>query len=368
VATPRSGAALALAVVALAAAALSARHTALRLPEGGWDAHMIWNLRARLLWLGGDVRHAFDPALAASQPDYPILLPSLVVAGWTAAGAPSSWVPLAIGILATTLALAILAAAAARHADGRAAALSVALAASTPFLASAAVEQSADVLVMLFTTGAGAAAWIGVEERSRRALALAGLLSGFAAFTKNEGQLLVLALGAGVLLRGGAPWSDRARELGAFAAGAAAPAAVLLWFKLGFAPPASAFFPSEPLATKLARAADPARLGAVLLLCARRVVYFQAFGMHVAAAVLAFAALAAGGALASAAARGLALAMSLAAAAAVAVYAVAPFDARWLVYHSADRLILQYWPLALLWLAAGARLRAHAPRAYLSPP
>jgi hypothetical protein len=373
---PAGRAALGLAVAALAICALAVLQQALSTPDGGWDAMMIWNLRARMLWhAGADVRAAFPADVVSSHPDYPFLLPALVAAGWTAVGSPAPAVPLAISLTCAASCVVVLAAGLARVAGRRAAALGVALLASLPYFPRAAADQSADVVVALFLTSAGAAAWLAIDCGSRRLLALAGLLAGAAALTKDEGALFALSLGAGILLRGRAPLRERAGDLAAFAAGAAAPVAVLLWFKLGVAPPTSALFPSEPLVETVARAAQPARLAEVLVQSARRVVFFQSNALHLVAAAVAFALLVRAGALADPAAqasRALALALALCAVGILAAYVVAPFPPRWLVRHSADRLFLQYLPLAIFWLFAAAarvaRLRAPAARAYLSRP
>ena len=65
-------------------------------------------------------------------------------------------------------------------------------------------------------------------------LVLAGLTAGLAAWTKNEGDLFVVAILAGMLLAFIKP--DARRPLGAFLAGLAVPLAIVLYFKLVLAP------------------------------------------------------------------------------------------------------------------------------------
>ena len=54
---------------------------------GGWDAWSIWTHRARYFYLCPEEwTRGFDPVLTWSHPEYPSLLPSLIVYGWLPAG------------------------------------------------------------------------------------------------------------------------------------------------------------------------------------------------------------------------------------------------------------------------------------------
>ena len=74
-----------LAAVMVAAALLSHLR---RYSDGGNDAFIIWNLRARWLYRAGeDFRSAFSPDLLFwSHADYPLLLPTILVRGFTVLG------------------------------------------------------------------------------------------------------------------------------------------------------------------------------------------------------------------------------------------------------------------------------------------
>src|SRR5438270_558631 len=93
-----------------------------------------------------------------------------------------------------------------------------------PELLTLAWNQYADVKLAMLLLVAVALA---VEER----FALAGLAAGLCAFTKNEGAIELAALFLAVLLVAGRRAAVR------FALGAAAPVALLAWFKLRWAPP-----------------------------------------------------------------------------------------------------------------------------------
>lgn len=341
--------------VALAALAV-ARRAALE-PAGGWDAYMIWNLRARMLYaFAHDVRAAFPPEVITSQPDYPVLLPSLVVQGWSAAGGVTGRVPLALSVAIGVAAAGVSTAGVAAIRGPGAALLVAALLATTPAYVGATGAQYADQLVALFIAASAIAAWHGLE-RERAAphlLALAGLFASFAAWSKNEGALFAVALALGIALRDGTRLRQASlRPLIAYAAGAAPVLALWAWFRIELAP--QNVFLHDSAWTQLTRAADPARLAAALVHVARRLVYFQAFGLHLAAAVVVLVVLARRGLLSRPAPRALAVALGVAWLGFLATYVVSPFDVKWLVQHSADRLILQYWPFLLFLLFSASR-------------
>ena len=185
------------------------------------------------------------------------------------------------------------------------------------------------------------------DVKSFRLPLLAGLLTGMAAWTKNEGQLFLVAtlLARGVAaLRGGAPWRTRGAEWLAFAAGLAPLLACLAYFKLRVALP-NDLVKGQSLSATWERITTPRRydviaVGALaaagrLLLGAGAALPLYAFllgrapkpprqGWH-SAMVLAVMLI------------GYAL-----------VYLTTPHDVGWHVGSSADRLLLQLWPTALL--------------------
>ena len=106
------------AVSCAAAAAAFVEHT-VRFPDGGWDAWMIWNLRARFLVRAADFRTAFSPDLAfLAHQDYPWLVPGAVAQAFAAFGESRALPALAAAIFGA-LAVAIVALAAARRFGAR---------------------------------------------------------------------------------------------------------------------------------------------------------------------------------------------------------------------------------------------------------
>src|SRR4029077_17881209 len=94
------------------------------------------------------------------------------------------------------------------------------------FLVNSAPDQSAALPLAFF--GLGSAALL-VLDRSARYLTLAGIFAGFAAWTKNEGLLLRVALALAILVT--AARIEGIRQAGLFFAGALPVLLLVLWFK-----------------------------------------------------------------------------------------------------------------------------------------
>jgi hypothetical protein len=213
-----------------------------RTPHGDWDTWGIWNLRARFLYRGGEHwTNAFSPLIPWTHPDYPLLVPGAVARGWTYAGGETPLVPQLIATLfgaATggllTAALALLRGPSQGYLGG------LALLA-TPFFVELTTAQYADVPLGFYFL-AVAALFEAHDRRGRQGVRLpflAGLLAGLATWTKNEGQLFLIAtLAARALpaLRRRGAVRGAIGELAAFAIGLSPMLAVLAYFKLRLAP------------------------------------------------------------------------------------------------------------------------------------
>ena len=71
-----------------------------RFPHGQWDAWSIWNLRARSIFRGApDWPALFSPAIAWSNPDYPLLLPLTVARLWAYEGREGTAIPAMVAML-----------------------------------------------------------------------------------------------------------------------------------------------------------------------------------------------------------------------------------------------------------------------------
>ena len=341
-----------LAVACVVATALFIEHT-LRFPDGGWDAWMVWNLRARFLARAGDgFRAAFSPHLLfLAHQDYPFLLPGLVAQGFLLRGAEAPWIPIFIAWLYGVLAVALTTYLLRWLRGGIWGALGGLSVAAMPCFPTFASNQQSDVPLALYLLISVA---LLAGPHSRRSLLLAGLSAGLGAWTKNEGALYAACLAAALL------WRERdLRAVAWFALGALPLAALFVGFKLGVAPPTDL----AALSTResvIAHALDLRRWGELVLLTLRRVVYFQDFALWAMAEVLVLVLF-----VRKQPGTVPGTALFLAVAAYAPIYVLQPHRLDWIYRTSADRIFIQLWPAAvvatLLHLAratAPARTRA----------
>jgi hypothetical protein len=188
------GEAVPVALVGLAAAAYSAlllREAYVR-PLAEWDAWAIWTVKAKALVTLG---HLGAVGVVGAEPAYPPLVPMMQSLAFRFVGSPDSQ------IVHVEYALLVIAFAGSvwRLLGQRASALAGATGALAvlmlPGLARNVPDALADVPVAVFSALAALflAAWI--VDRHGPALVLFAAFGAFAAWTKNEGSMLVLTLG-----------------------------------------------------------------------------------------------------------------------------------------------------------------------------
>ena len=201
------------------------------------------------------------------------------------------------------------------------------------------------------------------EPDTRRGLlVLAGFTTGCAGWTKNEGELFILATSSVLLLPALARPMPALRRFAAFFMGLAPPLAVIAFFKITIAPPGD--FPGNRNYQELmGQVLNPDRY---LTILASFGSHFWPFGGWIISPVIPL--------LVFIALRGIdrkaingygwatgvgALAIQLAGY--YAVYVITPMELRWHIDSSLDRLLLQVWPSALL--LAGLAVQASRPDA-----
>jgi hypothetical protein len=209
-------------------------------PQGGWDAFSVWNIRARFLLHTNTWKYAVTTFPIGAHMEYPLLLSSLVARGWIYAASSSPLVPVTIAFAFAVAAVAVLVSALSLIRGTAIGLLSGIVLLANPDLMSQAPSQYADVPLAFFFLAALSLAVLGGESRRpERYLSLAGVFAGFAAWTKNEGILLVVVLAAALLLSIGLStgWRAAARRSAAFVLGALPGLLLALWFKAALAPP-----------------------------------------------------------------------------------------------------------------------------------
>lgn len=208
---------------------------------GGWDARFIWNLKAKFFfrspseWMG-----MFQPELNFSHPDYPLLIPGSIAWGWNWAGKEILIWPALVAFLFTVCTGFLIF----WYLLSYVSAWSGFLAYSY-FLATGAYQfwspaQYADIPVCFFMTAATVTLLAAVRDRDNSAhtqkplFFLAGLLTGMAAWTKNEGLFfsgwIFLILSATLVIHP-LPWPDKKKWGTSFATGFLIPFLNILYFK-----------------------------------------------------------------------------------------------------------------------------------------
>jgi hypothetical protein len=353
----RSGLALLLGVaflVTLSAAAAAFLSTLRQHPHGQWDAWMNWDLRARMIVRGGqEWRTAFSAAIPWSHPDYPVLVPSLVARSWLYAGRETLLGPALIGATFTFAAVGLLAAGLGALRSTSQGLLAGLVLLSTPFFLLHGTSLYADVPLSFFFLAT--LVCVALDERhgavTSRFGVLAGLAAGLAMWTKNEGTLFTLAVGAGLLFTGAANggWAARRRRLLAFGAGLLPMLLLVAGFKIALAPP-NDLLSTLGVERTLGRLTSPDRYVLVLREYVRHISSFGENGFGSAVWVLIAYLLGLGVSRPEAGrpwVRGGTLALLLLLAGHFMVFVSMADELSRLLDSSLDRLLLQLWPSAL---------------------
>ena len=166
----------------------------------GWDAFAIWNLHARFLFLGGSHwRDGFAALIPWSHPDYPLLVPGATAHLWAYLGRDRTAVPAGIGLAFTLSTIGLLISSLRILRGWNSAMLGGITLASTPLFIQQGTSQYVDVPLSFFMLASIALLHM-AQQRStdshkpRSFVILTGLAAGFAAWTKNEGLLFLIAI------------------------------------------------------------------------------------------------------------------------------------------------------------------------------
>src|SRR5438270_3956687 len=343
--------------VALLAALYSGILRALARPYGsGWDSFAIWNLHARFLYGGGIYwRDGFSPLIPWSHPDYPLLLPAAIAHFWTVMGRETSAVPAVIGLVFTFSTVGLLFSGLDILLGRTSALLGAMCLLSTPFFIDLGTWQYADVPLSFFILATlvllhlhGRLAKGGVESRST--LALAGLATGFAAWTKNEGILFLVAIlltRMWLTSRQPSPGRRPISQMAPMLLAVAPIFALIAFFKRAVAPPGDLF---SDLATMLHKLGDPSRYWAVLKWYGRELIRFGEWWLiplPIVMLVLYFLLKRNVTREEKETVRASAAVLVLTLAGYFFIYLITPRDIYWHLRFSLNRLFVQLWPSAI---------------------
>lgn len=205
--------------------------------HGDWDAWMIYNRSALFIHRGGEAwQDAFSSDMdLVFHADYPPLLALNIASRWAALNSETTFVPMVLGFLFTLSALGLCFAALANFKSLGQGALGLIFLSGVSFFLSEGGRQTADVPLAFFMLASVVFLFFHYRKRRMIFMAVAAVMAGLAAWTKNEGLLFVFA-STGVLFLT-ALWKGSFRGLLFYFAGLLLPLILLFHFKTQVAPP-----------------------------------------------------------------------------------------------------------------------------------
>ena len=323
-------------------------------PHGAWDAWMNWNLRARMIFRAGqEWQVAFSPLFPWSHPDYPLLVQASVVRTWVYNAGESLAGPAAVAFLFTFGTVGVVTAGVAVLRDRTQGMLAGMTLLGTPFLIFHGISQYGDLPVGFFFLAT--MVLLALHDRHRDVTVafaiLAGLTTGLAGWTKNEGLLFLAAVVLAGLLTVRRAEYDRplARDAGPYLIGLLPILVLIGLFKFHFAPP-NDLMSTVGAGETLARLTDPQRYVAVTKGFGIEIATFGFNGLFSGGLLLALYGACAGVRVEEMKTRWFRMSLwilALMLAGDAMVIVVTSEDAARLVNSSADRLVLQLWPVVV---------------------
>ncbi|HEX7313131.1 MAG TPA: hypothetical protein VF297_04395 [Pyrinomonadaceae bacterium] len=330
-----------------AAVAISARE-----PHGAGDASAIWNLIARFIYRGGSGwADALTHNLNWTHPDYPLLVPLSVARLWIYGG-ETQFAPALLGILFLLGTLGLVVSSVSLLSTRTQGYLAGLVLLEPFFFFRTATFQYADTPLGFFLLAA--LVLLCLYDRAPEGfglLALAGLMTGFAAWTKNEGLLILLAVVAGrfVALAVSRGLRTYVRQLLYFAAGAVPVLLVVVYFKAAIAP-ANDLVAGQGARATAERLLDFSRYVLILKAVVNHFTGFRGWYAHPSYLLVVYAWLV--GLKTERAGRvtllTLAAALGFILAGYFFIYVTTPRDLEWQLAFSLDRLLIQLWPSFVL--------------------
>ena len=333
-----------------------------RVPNGGTDGWAIWTSHAKYLAAGGktwasDIQNTFHP-------DYPLLLPGVVVHAWRYIGNNSSDAPGYLGVLFELASIGVLAATLIKLRSPATGMLMAFVLIGSPAFVLHSASGYADIPLSAFvvSTIALICLYESDDSKSPGLIALAGFMAGCAAWTKNEGIPFVLASLLILFLPVFRMRKAALHRLAGFAAGLVLPLAAIAYFKLTIAPP-NDIFDHRNSADLLAKISDSSRYHIILRSYVLTGWTFGGWVFNPILPVLAFIGLSGidRSVLRNFGWRAGVAIIAVLMAAYFAIYVITPLELNDHLASSLNRLMMHIWPGSLL--LAGMTVRRQVPAA-----
>lgn len=232
-------------------------------PHGSWDGWAIWNMRARFLFRGGSHwADGFSDQLGWSHPDYPLLLPAAIARTWLYCGKETTVVPALVALLFTFGIVGVVLASVSVLRDRSQGLLAALTLVGTGYYVRHGAYQYADTPLSFFILATVALLCFHARTAPRQpgVLFLAGVMAGFAGWSKNEGLLFILSLlvtyAAVIVWEQG--WRVCVRRVLWLLAGLAPVLGMIAYFKIALAPE-NDLFRGQGFGALAERFADPSR-------------------------------------------------------------------------------------------------------------
>jgi len=320
-------------------------------PHGQWDAWMSWNLRARFFFRGGEHwRDTFSSLFWGANPEYPVLLPSLVARSWQYAGQETELAPALLAALFTFATVGLTCSSLWFLRSKGQGLLAGLVLLGTPFFIRHGTAQYADVPLSFFVLASIVLLCLHDRVSPQRGglLVLMGVTAGCAAWSKNEGLLFLVSLilaAAAVLSRRRVRTAYVRHQL-AFTVGLLVVLPVALYAKLRLAP-------ADPMlhwqVSTLQKLVDWQRYGQILKAFGREILEFGNWPVQL-TPLLVFYSLLLGIDVEQLKKSSSIIAMGsvgLTLGGYFCVYLITPYDVAWHLHSSLQRLLLQLWPSAV---------------------
>ncbi len=249
----------------------------LRRRQGDWDAWMMYNRAARFVYRDqANWLQSFSPQMdPLFHADYPLLLAMNIASGWETLGTDTPHVPMVQSAFFAVACLGLLVTALASAKSLGQASVGLLLLWGTPVFVNEGAREMADIPLAFFILATAILFYLFAVHKKPGLMVLAGLSAGLAAWTKNEGSVLVIGTILGAIL--GFRKARPARSLLWVAAGLALPLAIVLYFKLALAPPSDVL--SGGPARSLQDVLTLSRHLEILLSSSQEVVSFGSWGI-----------------------------------------------------------------------------------------